>query len=109
MNNIIEIILSFFKTFFNTLLNLLYDIFVLILNAILFLVTHLIEFLASLMPSLEIGVDLIHRFPTPHQAICFLNWIFPVDVLVVCMTFYAGIYTSVFLIKPLLIFLKLIK
>lgn len=109
MNNLIEIVLSFLKSFFSILQQVLFDILVMILNALLFLIKQFIEFAASIMPSLEIGVDLIHRYSTPHQAICFLNWIFPVDVLIVCMTTYIGVYISTFLPRFVMRFVKLIK
>jgi hypothetical protein len=109
MSNLIEIILSFFKEFFDTIVDVIVDCFVLLLNGILALIANLIELMASIMPSLSIGVDLINRFPTPHTAICWLTWLFPVDVLFQCTQFYISLYLLKFMSNPILRFLKIVK
>ncbi len=109
MFNLIEIILSFFKAFFNTLIDVCIDIFAFILNAVLALIAYLIRLMATLMPSLSLGADLINQFPTPHTAICWLTWLFPVDVLFQCTQFYISLYLLKFMSGPILRFLKIVK
>lgn len=109
MSNLIEILLSFFKKFFDILINVLVDLFVLLLNGILGLLSYLIELMATLMPSLSLDVDLINQFPTPTTAICWLTWIFPVDVLFQCTQFYMGLYMLKFFSGPILRFLKITR
>ena len=109
MSNLIEIILSFFKEFFDTLVNVFVDIFVLILNGILALLAYLIQLMATIMPSLSLGVDLINQFPTPTTSICWLTWLFPVDVLFQCTQFYITLYLLKFMSNPILRFLNIVR
>lgn len=109
MSNLIKIILSFFSKFFETLKHLVIDIFLYLLDGILAVISYIIQLMATLMPSLTIGVDLAHKFPTPTTAICWLTWIFPVDVLFQCTQFYLGLYMLKFLSNPILRFLKIVK
>ncbi|MBV5328095.1 MAG: hypothetical protein JZU65_10725 [Chlorobium sp.] len=109
MFNLIEILLSFFKEFFNTLVNVCVDIFVLILDGTLALLAYLIQMMATIMPSLSIGVELINQFPTPTTAICWLTWLFPVDVLFQCTQFYITLYLLKFMSNPILRFPKIVR
>lgn len=108
MFNLIEIILSFFQSFFNTLIDVSVDIFVFISNGIISLIAFLIKLMATIMPSLSMGVDLV----TPQNAnvaICWLNWLFPVDVLFQCTQFYISLYLLKFLSNPILRFLNIVR
>ena len=107
MDSLIKIILSWFQAFFDSLINVIVDAFVLILNAILALLAYLIEMMATIMPSLSLGADLVNQFPTPHTAICWLTWLFPVDVLFQCTQFYISLYLLKFMSGPILRFLKI--
>lgn len=109
MTNIIKIILSFFGKFFETLKQLIFDFFILILNGLLSLLSFLIEMMASIMPSLSIGTNLVNQFPTPTTAICWLTWLFPVDVLFQCTQFYISLYLLKFLSNPILRLLKIVR
>lgn len=109
MTNLIEIILSFCKAFFNVLIDVCIDIFAFILNAVLTLIAYLIRLMATIMPSLSLGADLINQFPTPHTAICWLTWLFPVDVLFQCTQFYISLYLLKFMSGPILRFLKIVR
>lgn len=108
MSNIIEIILSFFKSFFNTLIDVCVDIFAFLLNACLSLIAYLITLMAAIMPSLTLGVDLIKN-ANPHMAVCWLNWLFPVDVLFQCTQFYIALYILKFMSNPILRFLNIVR
>lgn len=108
MSNLIEIILSFFNKFFDTIYQVIVDLFVLIVNAVLSIIASLIKLMASIMPSLSLGVDLV----TPvnaHTAICWLNWLFPVDVLFQCTQFFISLYLLKFMSNPILRFLKIVE
>ena len=109
MFNLIEILLSFFKEFFDTFVDVCVDIFVLILNGLLALLAHLIQLMATIMPSLAIGTELINQFPTPTTSICWLTWLFPVDVLFQCTQFYITLYLLKFMSNPILRFLKIVR
>ncbi len=109
MQAIVDIILSWFSSFFDTFLDVCFDLFVLILNSILALLAFLINSMATLMPSLSLGPELISQFPTPHQAICWLTWIFPIDVLFQCTQFYISLYLLKFMSGPILRFLKIVR
>jgi len=109
MFNLIEIILSFFSKFFETLRTLVFDLFIIILNGLLALLAFLIEMMATIMPSLSIGVNLINQFPTPTTAICWLTWLFPVDVLLQCTQFFITLYLLKFMSNPILRFLKIVR
>ncbi len=109
MQAIIDVILSWFKAFFDTLCDVFFDIFVLILNSLLALLAFLIDLMATLMPSLSFGTELISQFPTPHQAICWLTWLFPVDVLFQCTQFYISLYILKFMSGPILRILKIVR
>lgn len=108
MFNLIEIILSFFKAFFGAFIDVCVDIFVWILNSILTLIAYLITLMASIMPSLSLGVELIKN-ANPHTAVCWLNWLFPVDVLFQCTQFYIALYILKFMSNPILRFLNIVR
>jgi hypothetical protein len=109
MTSLLNLILAWFTAFFNTLKLMLVDFFIEICNAVLFLLGFLIQFMSSLMPSLTLGTDLITQFPTPHTAICWLTWLFPVDVLFQCTQFYISLYLLKFMSGPILRFLKIVS
>lgn len=108
MQQLIDILFSWLKAFFNALYDLFLDAFVFVVNLLLGLVAFLIRLLASIFPSMSIGADLVDQFPTPHQAICWLNWIFPVDVIVACLVFFVSIYSFKILYGVILRLVKLI-
>ena len=109
MGALIDIILSFFTNFFNTIVDVFVDIFVYIINAVLKLIAILIQLMSTIMPSLSIGTNLVTQFPTPTTAICWLTWIFPVDVLFVCTEFYITLYLLKFFSGPILRFLGIVS
>jgi len=90
MQQLINILWSWIKSFFIALGDFFLDLLVTIINLILGFIAFLIKFLASIFPSISIGLDLVNQFATPHQAICWINWIFPVDVLIICITFFVS-------------------
>lgn len=108
MSNLIEIILSFFQQFFYTIFQVIIDGFVIIANGVLILIASLIRLMATIMPSLSLGVDLISP-SNAHIAICWLNWLFPVDVLFNCTQFYIGLYILKFFSNPILRFLNIVR
>lgn len=109
MESLLNLILSWFVNFFTSFGYMCIDLFVLILNAILDFLSFLIGLLATIMPSLAIGPEMVNQFPTPHTAICWLTWIFPVDVLFQCTQFYIGLYFLKFYQGPILRFLKIVS
>jgi len=108
MNNLIEIILSFFKSFFDVIYQVLLDAFILIANGVLTLIASLIRLMATIMPSLSLGVDLVSP-SNAHIAICWLNWLFPIDVLYQCVSFFITLYLLKFMSNPILRFLKIVE
>lgn len=107
LSSIIDWIIAFFNAFFSLLIDLSLDLLVIVINLVLGVLAFLIQLMASIMPSLSLGLDLINQFPSPHQAICWINWIFPVDVLFQCTQFYIGLYVLKFFSGPILRFLKI--
>lgn len=108
MNLIFDIIYSFIKAFYTTLIDVCIDIFAFIVNALFAFVSYLITLMATIMPSLSLGVDLI-KGTSPHTAICWLNWLFPVDVLFQCTQFYIALYILKFMSNPILRFLNIVR
>jgi hypothetical protein len=104
-----DVIIDWITEFFSSIGAMLIDLFITICNGLLDLIATLIEMLASIMPSLSIGPELVTQFPSPHNAICWLTWIFPVDVLFQCTQFYISLYLLKFGSGPLLRLFKIIK
>lgn len=109
MQSLLNLVLSWFVSFWNLLGALIIDACVYILNGLLGLFAFLLQGLAIIMPSLNLSPNVMSAFPTPHQAICWLCWIFPVDVLVQCTNFYISLYLLKFLQGPILRFLKIVS
>lgn len=107
MQAIVDILVRWFSDFFNTILLVIIDVCALVINGIITLISFIIDSLATICPSLAIGTDLIDQFPTPHTAICWLTWIFPVDVLLACVNFYIIMYMLKFFSGPILRILKI--
>ncbi len=109
MFSFFEVILNWLSNFFHSIGSLIVDIFINLLNGIIENIANLFSSLASIMPSLSIGSDLITQFPTPHNAICWLTWIFPVDVIFQCTQFYISLYFLKFASGPILRLFKIIQ
>lgn len=107
MDSLINIILSFGRSISDLIIDVFFDFFIMIFNAIIDFFAFLIQIAVSLMPSLSIGPELFTHLPTPHTAICWLTWIFPVDVLYQCTQFYITLYCMKFLSGPILRLLKI--
>jgi hypothetical protein len=109
MQDLINILFSWLQSFFQVLIDALTDLFVIVVNLVLGLVAFLIQLISTMLPSLSIGTELIDQFPRPEQAICFLNWFFPVDVLLLCADFGITAYLLKFASGPILRFLKITR
>lgn len=109
MFSFFEYLINFLENLYNTFCDVCVDILVWIINALLKVLVLIFEMLATLMPSLDVAPSLLDQFSTPHQAICWLTWFVPFDVLFYCVEFYGTLYMLKFSSGPILRFLKIVR